>query len=163
MSPSPSLHTFTVRSMEPVAIHGMVGDTATAVTYLQAGGCRDEMWSVCMTYWNWHRKRSGSKKKKSSLRSCSILNPFKRFKALCWSLSVVPLQWVSGKQCNRILHLMLLGETNQANVFICLSDSCRDCILAGGQVFYLSCCFRVWSRVPRFCKQRTCMGWRLRV
>lgn len=30
-------HTFTVRSMEPVAIHGMVGDTATAVTYLQGG------------------------------------------------------------------------------------------------------------------------------
>lgn len=29
------LHTFTVRSMEPVAIHGMVGDRATAVTYLQ--------------------------------------------------------------------------------------------------------------------------------
>lgn len=49
VSPSspPILHTFTLLSMEPVAITAWWGDTATAVTYLQAGGGGRGVWRVC--------------------------------------------------------------------------------------------------------------------
>lgn len=130
-SPSPILHTFTDLSIEPVAIQGKVEDSATAVTYLQEGARGTGMWKVCVCNWQkLAQEESGLKnlvpstltkgKKKTSLRSCSILNSFKDIKAVCCFLPVVPHQWrcksSAGEYTFAPLHPVLLGKTNQAKI-----------------------------------------------
>lgn len=133
-SSSPILHTFTNLSIEPVAIQGKVGDSATVVTYLQEGARGTGMWKVCVCVidWNWHRKRAALKiwfprhlrkektPQKTSLRSCSILNSFKDIKAVCCFLPVVPHQWrcksSAGEYTFAPLHPVLLGKANQAKI-----------------------------------------------
>lgn len=132
-SSSPILHTFTDLSIEPVAIQGKVGDSATVVTYLQEGARGTGMWKVCVCNWLKLAQeesglknlvpstlRKGKKPQKTSLRSCSILNSFKDIKAVCCFLPVVPHQWrcksSAGEYTFAPLHPVLLGKANQAKI-----------------------------------------------
>lgn len=174
---SPILHTFTLLSIDPVAIHGMVGETATAVTYLRwkrkrsrnMRGVYDKLKNDTAR----EHQRSGSvypEKKKKSLRSYTILNPFKHFKSSAGAYLQCHFNDCPDREYIIALHSVFLsvflGKTNQAKKkihtfwtaalglrFCCFPDSCRDWIAVGSQVIYLSCCFKVSRRVPRFCKQ----------
>lgn len=137
--------------MEPVATQGMMGERATAVTYLQGGGRRKRSRELegCARQartsgWEGYQS-DGWSQISPNLRSCLALQS----RAL-----LLTCDCRFREDAIASAHALFLQKTHQGKQKKrAISPAVAAAIpAAGGWGIYLSCCVKVWSRVPWFCR-----------